>query len=488
MAEQGWGRIINVSGLAARHTGSVVGSVRNVAVAALTKNLADELGPAGINVTVVHPGPTVTEREPPAAAVEEVSIGRARHRRRGRRRDRVPRQPAQRRDQRRRDRGRRRHARRDSLLGHGLPSHRRRPAGRPHARPRRSQPVRPRASSSRSSPTVDALAAAPPRALLVQASGRVVSAGVDVHEFEGLAPRDAAVLWRRLIRAVQALEDLPCPTVFAAHGLCLTAAFEIALACDLLLAATSARFGLVETVVGLTPSMGGPQRLTERAGPGAGAPARLHRRAVRRARRSSTGASSPRSCPTTRSPTTARASARKLAHGPTRAHAATKRLVRTAADHGVRAADALVPDVSAPLFDTEDLRGAVASFLEGRPGQGDLRRPLVGLARRVGDEHGDVGVVQDVAGDAAHQRADAADAAGAEDDRVVVALLGRLDDLAARPCRAGRSCGRRCRPGSGRRVASRRLRASVSIVALVDAAGDRHRPRRRARSRGRGRR
>jgi NAD(P)-dependent dehydrogenase (short-subunit alcohol dehydrogenase family) len=77
MAEQGWGRIINVSGLAARQTGSVVGSVRNVAVAALTKNLADELGPSGINVTVVHPGPTITEREPPAAAVEAVSIGRA---------------------------------------------------------------------------------------------------------------------------------------------------------------------------------------------------------------------------------------------------------------------------------------------------------------------------------------------------------------------------------------------------------------------------
>ena len=38
-------------------------------------------------------------------------------------------------------------------------------------------------------------------------------------------------------------------------------------------------------------------------------------------------------------------------------------------DHGVRAADALVPDVSAPLFDTEDLRGAVASFLEHGPGK-----------------------------------------------------------------------------------------------------------------------
>lgn len=62
MARQGWGRIINVSGLAARQTGSIVGSMRNVAVAALTKNLADELGPLGINVTVVHPGTTRTEK------------------------------------------------------------------------------------------------------------------------------------------------------------------------------------------------------------------------------------------------------------------------------------------------------------------------------------------------------------------------------------------------------------------------------------------
>src|SRR5919202_927486 len=48
---QGWGRIVNVSGLNARLSGSLVGSVRNVAVAAMTKNLADELGPAGITVT-----------------------------------------------------------------------------------------------------------------------------------------------------------------------------------------------------------------------------------------------------------------------------------------------------------------------------------------------------------------------------------------------------------------------------------------------------
>jgi len=64
MAAHGWGRIINISGLGARNTGSAVGSMRNVAVAAMTKNLADELGPQGINVTVVHPGLTRTEATP----------------------------------------------------------------------------------------------------------------------------------------------------------------------------------------------------------------------------------------------------------------------------------------------------------------------------------------------------------------------------------------------------------------------------------------
>ena len=68
MIAAGWGRIINVSGLAARSTGSVVGSIRNVSVAAMTKNLADELGRHGINVTVVHPGLTRTEATPGVVA------------------------------------------------------------------------------------------------------------------------------------------------------------------------------------------------------------------------------------------------------------------------------------------------------------------------------------------------------------------------------------------------------------------------------------
>jgi NAD(P)-dependent dehydrogenase (short-subunit alcohol dehydrogenase family) len=62
LIEQGWGRIINISGLGARQANSIAQTIRNVSVSALTKNLADELGPHGINVTVVHPGRTRTSR------------------------------------------------------------------------------------------------------------------------------------------------------------------------------------------------------------------------------------------------------------------------------------------------------------------------------------------------------------------------------------------------------------------------------------------
>lgn len=75
MAERGWGRIINISGLAARQAGTITGSVRNVAVAAMTKNLADELGARGINVTVVHPGMTRTERTPDVLAAMAAARG-----------------------------------------------------------------------------------------------------------------------------------------------------------------------------------------------------------------------------------------------------------------------------------------------------------------------------------------------------------------------------------------------------------------------------
>jgi NAD(P)-dependent dehydrogenase (short-subunit alcohol dehydrogenase family) len=68
MIAAGWGRIINIGGLAAYKTGRPIATLRNVGVTALTKSLADELGPRGVGVIAVHPGATRTERTDAAAA------------------------------------------------------------------------------------------------------------------------------------------------------------------------------------------------------------------------------------------------------------------------------------------------------------------------------------------------------------------------------------------------------------------------------------
>lgn len=211
------------------------------------------------------------------------------------------------------------------------------------------------------------------RAVLFEARGKHVSGGVDVGLFQEIAEGPQATargsaLWARLLRTVQTIEALPVPTVFAAHGLTLTAAFELALACDILLAAESASFGLVEIVVGLTPSMGGPQRLAERAGParakeliftGERYPAAVLERwnVVNRV------------LPDDGFAAAARDYARRVAAGPTLAHAATKRLVGTAVRDGVRAADDVTPAVSGALFGSDDLGSAVDSFLRQGPGK-----------------------------------------------------------------------------------------------------------------------
>ena len=219
---------------------------------------------------------------------------------------------------------------------------------------------------------VEAVEAEPPRALLFRAEGRAVSGGVDVHEFDGLTPEEGSRLWDELIGLVERVEALPLPVVFAAHALTLTAAFELALACDLIVASPQAKFGLVEKVVGLTPSMGGTQRLAERAGSG-------------RARHfvmsgGIFGAEEMERWGVVNLlfedhdfEAASRKLARELADGPTKAHAMTKHILRRFREGGIPAADEAVRTEAAELFATEDLQNAVRTFLEhGGPGHAEF--------------------------------------------------------------------------------------------------------------------
>ncbi len=208
-----------------------------------------------------------------------------------------------------------------------------------------------------------------PRGVLFAAEGRVVSGGVDVELFAAQPDAAAAArLFDELVDLARRVDRLPCPVVFAAHGLCLTWAFELALACDVILAARSASFGLVERVVGLTPAMGGTQRLAERAGTG-----RARELVMTGARYDAVTLERwnvvNRVFDDDGFAAAAREFATGLAEGPTLAHAATKQVIRDFREGGVELANERVGRVAGELFDSEDLRGAVRSFLADGPGR-----------------------------------------------------------------------------------------------------------------------
>ena len=151
------------------------------------------------------------------------------------------------------------------------------------------------------------------------------------------------------------------------HALCLTAGLEISLGCDLIWAAESARFGQVEAVVGLTPGAGGSQRIAERAGP-ARARELVYSGGLYDAATLERWGVVNKVVPDAELLEKGMELAQRLAAGPTKAHAATKRIIRAYLEGGVDKADRETPKVAASLFETDDLRNAVRSFLEQGPG------------------------------------------------------------------------------------------------------------------------
>ncbi len=115
---------------------------------------------------------------------------------------------------------------------------------------------------------IDEVADSDARALVWRAEGDLFSGGADVNDFNRVVEEGGAhQSFGSLLIAAHKLEQLPIPTLALVHGLCLTAGLETSLACDMIWADESAKFGLVEAVVGLTPGAGGTQRIAERAGP-----------------------------------------------------------------------------------------------------------------------------------------------------------------------------------------------------------------------------
>jgi enoyl-CoA hydratase len=213
-------------------------------------------------------------------------------------------------------------------------------------------------------------AAEQPRALIFRAEGEVFTAGVDVHGFQHHDAEEYRKKNGGGLQLTQALEDLAFPTIAVVHGLCLTIGLELSLACDLLLASDDARFGLVERRVGISPGMGGTQRMVERAGTARAREFVMTGKVYGAVELMAWGVVN-RVYPVASLLDEARALAADLGSGPTLAMAATKAVVREAADHGTRAADARIDELTSHLIETQDAKVAVKTFLE----QGPRARP-----------------------------------------------------------------------------------------------------------------
>ena len=75
LKEQGWGRIVNISGGNGRTAGNLSGGARNVSMVHMTKTLAIQLGRFGITVNCIHPGTTRTERTPGLLEARAAQLG-----------------------------------------------------------------------------------------------------------------------------------------------------------------------------------------------------------------------------------------------------------------------------------------------------------------------------------------------------------------------------------------------------------------------------
>jgi len=207
------------------------------------------------------------------------------------------------------------------------------------------------------------------RAIVIRSGLRHFSAGADLALFasrlqDGDAP--ASGRWSG-IDFLKELELLPVPLIASIHGVCLGGGLELALACDYVIAASSAKIGSVESALGLHPLMGGIQRQVQRIGMARAKEMSLLGRRYDAGTLERWGLINHVVSDEALENATM-VIAEELASGPTVAHAATKRVAYIAANEGVRAADEQMAKLQEPIWSSEDIRIGLASFRESGPG------------------------------------------------------------------------------------------------------------------------
>jgi len=205
------------------------------------------------------------------------------------------------------------------------------------------------------------------RAIVVRGAGpRAFCAGADIKEF-GAAPQPTAYRQARVHHHwIAAFDRTLKPVIAAVHGHCLGGGLEIALACDIRIAATNASFGLPETGHGIIPGAGGTQRLTRVLGLGLALDLVLTGERLDAQRALAIGLVSRLASPDDLEQA-AGDLARHIAARPPLAMQFAKEAVRGGADMPLADGMRLESDLSAHLLDTHDRTEAARAFQEKRP-------------------------------------------------------------------------------------------------------------------------
>lgn len=214
---------------------------------------------------------------------------------------------------------------------------------------------------------LDTIAADPSvRVVILSGAGeKAFVAGADIAEYRGNRTAAFAAYQFESRRVFDKLEALPLPVIAAIRGYALGGGFEIALCCDVIVCAQSARLGLPEGLLGLSPGGGGTQRLTRAVGRIVASDMMLGARRITGERAFALGLAV-EVVPDEELMGMALSRARAMLKLGPRAQAEMKRLIRQGCDAPLPVAQSLEQEVLFRLYGTEDGQEGIEAFLDKR--------------------------------------------------------------------------------------------------------------------------
>jgi enoyl-CoA hydratase/carnithine racemase len=206
------------------------------------------------------------------------------------------------------------------------------------------------------------------RAVVIHGGERVFAAGADIKAMSELSGASMVAWGRELTTSFSHVATIPKPVIAAITGYALGGGYELALCADFRIMGTNAKVGQPEILLGIIPGAGGTQRLTRLVGPAKAKDLIFTGRHVGAEEALEMGLADA-VVPDDEVYATAMAMARKLAAGPPLALGAAKRAIDEGLDHDLTTGLGLESRLFAELFDTEDAKTGMRSFLESGPGK-----------------------------------------------------------------------------------------------------------------------